>query len=39
MDSPDRLFGDVRTGETDGVREEEYGLCLSLSIVEDEPTK
>ncbi len=37
--SPDRLLGDVRTGDTDGVREDEYGLCLSLSIVEAEPTK
>ncbi len=37
--SPDRLLGDIRTGDTDGVREDEYGLCLSLSIVEAEPTK
>lgn len=37
--SPDRLLGDVRTGDTDGVREDEYGLCRSLSIVEAEPTK
>lgn len=37
--SPERLFGDVLTGETEGVREDEYGLCLSLSIVDAEPTK
>lgn len=29
----------MRTGEMEGVREEEYGLCLSLSIVDDEATK
>ena len=38
-DSPERLLGEVRTGETEGVREEEYGRCLSRSIVEAEPTK
>lgn len=37
--SPDRLLGEVRTGEIDGVREEEYGRCRSRSIVEEEPTK
>lgn len=36
--SPERL-GEVRTGEMEGVREEEYGRCLSLSIVEAEPIK
>lgn len=36
---PERLLGDMRTGEMEGVRDEEYGLCRSLSIVEDEATK
>lgn len=36
---PERLLGDVRTGEMEGVRDEEYGLCRSLSMVEDEATK
>lgn len=35
---PERLLGDMRTGEMEGVRDEEYGLCRSLSIVEDEAT-
>lgn len=36
---PERLLGDMRTGEMEGVRDEEYGLCRSRSIVEEEATK